>query len=147
MTSSIVAPRLGSLTHQQRLLGLQLRRRQGLLQMVSDQEATHRRGTLTHLALEVLELFWSRPQLGALLHLLALIEKRLCLSGVIAILAGQTRVMAHVNAPLGESVWGSIIGDSGVLAALFCRFYPWRHLGTHPTERWQHAQSTMQAES
>jgi hypothetical protein len=68
--------------------------------MVADQEAAQAIGALTHLAFQRFEFVWAGHEPRCLFHLSKLVQDLLYVPGVIGILARQTRVTRHGDAPL-----------------------------------------------
>jgi len=88
------------MAHQEVLLRLQGRRIQGLLQVIPDQQAAQLIGALTNLALQCFEFVRAGHKPRCPSHLSQLVKDLLYVPGVIGILARQTRVTRHVDAPL-----------------------------------------------
>jgi hypothetical protein len=72
-----------------------------VLKVKAKQEAAESIGAPSNLAFQRVEFLWIRHDPWCFLHWLQLVEGFLYLSGVIAILTGQTRITCHGHAPLG----------------------------------------------
>jgi hypothetical protein len=99
------------------LLGLQGVGIQALLKMMAHQQAAQMIGVLTDVTLEGLKFFRVRDQLRYLLHLMQVVENLLYGLGVIGMLADQTRVTRHLDAPFSLHGFWSIIDDSGFVVS------------------------------
>jgi hypothetical protein len=75
--------------------------------MVAHQQAAEPIGTLADVALECLQFFRVRNQLWGLLHLVKVVEQLLYDLRVIGMLAHQTRVTRHLDAPFFKKIYGN----------------------------------------
>src|SRR5918994_7352286 len=81
--------------------------------MVADQQTAESIGVVADVALECLQFLGVGGQLWGRQHLVKLIEQLLYSLGVVGMLAHQTRVTRHLDAPFYRNGYGSIIEDSG----------------------------------